>query len=367
MTKCTAGNLSITDEHRSLDLAASLPKVTDPDLPMSFLAQAARSRLDVGCTATWITALLRSGRLGKTPAFVRVRDNDGDLTAYIPFMIRWRTRRKVPIRYAMPFSAVYSARCSLPVDPLTPDTMARALAAIQRRIGSRTILEMPVEMGGEIEDVLLKAASELGWTWRFTERGVCPYLPLTDGKDRYLAARSRNFRMNVKRKVRALEATHRVEIKLVTSQTGLANAFSDICAIERKSWKTEQGTAFTSRDDLLSLYHNITGLGCQEGIIRLYLLEIDSYPIAYDFGLLHENVYYMLKTSYRTQYASLSPGFILRWHVLCDLWSIGAIEHNFLWDRDAYKSQWASAERIFGTYWMYPPGLLQRPLLFWSR
>jgi CelD/BcsL family acetyltransferase involved in cellulose biosynthesis len=65
----------------------------------------------------------------------------------------------------------------------------------------------------------------------------------------------------------------------------------------------------------------------------------------------------MLKTSYIESLSKFSPGTVLRWKVIQDLYALGADEHDFLGDADAYKLAWSKKTRRHASVVLYKTGV----------
>ena len=107
--------------------------------------------------------------------------------------------------------------------------------------------------------------------------------------------------------------------------------------------------------------HIVKGFG-ESGQLQFAFLSVDGGPVAFELNLTFAQTVYNLKVGYRTEYGHLSPGIVLRHHVLCHAIEQGYEEFDFLGASEAYKLNWASGARPLGniffvrrrSYWWIP-------------
>jgi CelD/BcsL family acetyltransferase involved in cellulose biosynthesis len=185
-----------------------------------------------------------------------------------------------------------------------------------------------------------------------------PYLPLQGSWGEYLGRQSGNFRSDLKRKQkRARDAG--MTIRTFTGPAEVGEALSAMYTIETKSWKEGEGTSITTQAHARRFYDVFLPLAAARGWLACVLLELGGRPAAFDMGVLHAGKYYMLKTSYDQEWKDVSPGFVLRAHVIEQLFERGASEHDFLGDPEPWKLRWTDQVRRHENLYLYN---LRRPL-----
>ena len=179
-----------------------------------------------------------------------------------------------------------------------------------------------------------------------------PYLTLTGTWSEYLAAQSGNFRSDLKRKQKRAAAAG-FRIRSLTSPTDVGEALDAMYSIETRSWKEGSGTSITTQSHARRFYDVFLPKAAERGWLLCYLLELGGTPAAFDMGILHGGKYYMLKTSYDQEWKDVSPGFLLRAHVIEQLYAMGAREHDFLGDPEPWKLRWTSEIRSHWNLYLY--------------
>jgi CelD/BcsL family acetyltransferase involved in cellulose biosynthesis len=179
-----------------------------------------------------------------------------------------------------------------------------------------------------------------------------PYLPLEGSWDEYLKGRSANFRSDLKRKGNKASRAS-AEVRLLSGPDTVPSLLDTVYAIETKSWKEESQTSITTNPVARSFYETFLPRAAEAGWLHSFVLMLEGKPAAYDMGVLFANRYYMLKTSYDTEWGEWSPGIVLRQHVIRSLFEAGVREHDFLGDDDAWKLRWTSKLRHHRNYYLY--------------
>lgn len=179
-----------------------------------------------------------------------------------------------------------------------------------------------------------------------------PYLPLEGSWDDFLRGKSANFRSDLKRKANKA-ARAGVEIRLLTEPADVPLLLETVYAIEERSWKERSQTSITTNPTARTFYDRFLPRAAQAGWLHSFVLQLEGRPAAYDMGILYAGRYYMLKTSYDTQWSEWSPGIVLREHVVRNLFERAAREHDFLGDDEPWKLRWTGHLRHHRNYYLY--------------
>jgi len=172
-----------------------------------------------------------------------------------------------------------------------------------------------------------------------------PILHLDGNWETYLKTKSRHFQKELRRKRNQLEKAGSLQVKKVLRADEFQRAMPDILSIERNSWKEKSGTSFTARPKVLNFYTELGLHLAEKGWLRIYLLYLNSKPVAHIFGLVYGDEYCALKTSYDNNLRNLSPGIILFEHVLKDAFEQGLKTFDFLGVESRWKNDFANDKR----------------------
>jgi len=307
---------------------------------------------DVALTYEWHCALQQAHDTNVRVAWL---EDGSDLVGIVPWHAQSRSLRHIPLKFASPLGSVFTNHDSLLLADTSAANIRRVLSALEDAGLPWDVFAFPVSSDSPLFELHGNAA---GLKAEQLPTHASPFLPLHGTADELLAKQSSNFRYNIRRKTRALEATGKIELVKVHAAAELAEALEQIAQIERSSWKEEAASSITSRPWEERFYRALGQRAAEQGWLRIYLLRKDGEPIGYDFGLLYKSKYFMLKTSYVESLAKLSPGTVLRWRVIQDLYAVGANEHDFLGDADSYKLAWSKETRRHAGTMLFNRGFL---------
>jgi CelD/BcsL family acetyltransferase involved in cellulose biosynthesis len=138
-----------------------------------------------------------------------------------------------------------------------------------------------------------------------------PILHLGGDWESYLQSRPKQFRRELARKSRNLEKAGEVRWLTCATSEMCDSALEDVFRIERHSWKERSHSAFSSKTDISLFYRELARKCARRGWLCIYLLYLDSVPIAHIYGVSYGKEQFFLKTSYDESYRHLSPGAVL--------------------------------------------------------
>jgi hypothetical protein len=172
-----------------------------------------------------------------------------------------------------------------------------------------------------------------------------PIIRLTSDWETYQKSRSRHLAKEVRRKVKRFENAGHGERRIAQSADQCDQAIADVMRIERNSWKENAGTSLTADPNFCRFYRDLAATAARNGWLRLYLLYLDSVPVAYVYGIVFQNQYYALKTSFDENYRELSPGVVLFDHVFRDTFASGLEVFDLLGVESRWKTECANDQR----------------------
>jgi len=205
---------------------------------------------------------------------------------------------------------------------------------------------------GDESDPLSKALVEVSktarWRLRWGESSTDAWVDIAEGLDAYLSRRSGKFRQNQRRARRQLEEMGKIDYLDAAREEWTWNqiAASIEEAFER-SWQvdSEESPLHSSRRaaTLESCHHLF-----DKGLFHALFFRLDGLPIAFEFGISDEAVYYPLVRGHDKQFARQSPGNLLAEESIVDFHRqgkqsifLGAIH---LSETTRYKTHWMNRE-----------------------
>jgi CelD/BcsL family acetyltransferase involved in cellulose biosynthesis len=172
-----------------------------------------------------------------------------------------------------------------------------------------------------------------------------PYVQIDGSFEDYEAGLPRKHRKELRRMQRRLEEEGEVSFEFADGRERLSELLEQGYAIEGSGWKTERGTAIALVPEALRFYTEIARWAAARGWLRLAFLRLDGRPLAFDFCLEANGVFYALKGGFDVEYRRFGPGGVLTLESLRRAFEGGLDSYEFLGTDDPYKLQWTSTVR----------------------
>jgi CelD/BcsL family acetyltransferase involved in cellulose biosynthesis len=196
-------------------------------------------------------------------------------------------------------------------------------------------------------DVLLaERLPGTGWTERLggrtLQREPSPVIQVpAGGWDEYLAARSANFRSQIRRKERKLQRDHGVTYRL-SDPKHLDADFDALVALHRMRW---EGHASQALDGKRAAFHrDFARVALERGWLRLWLAEVGQRRVAAWYGFRYGNAEWYYQSGRDPAFARHSLGLVLLAHTIREAMNDGVGEYKLLRGGEAYKRRFATGD-----------------------
>jgi CelD/BcsL family acetyltransferase involved in cellulose biosynthesis len=203
---------------------------------------------------------------------------------------------------------------------------------------------------------LAKEDGYLTATWRTR---LSPTM-LVAGPDPFVTCpkRYKSFRNRLKGKLQRLSEQEPVSFETETRPTSAT--MERFLALESSGWKGDKKSAVASAAHTQRFYSDIWQHAVQREYARTYTMWLGSKPIAMQFGLLRNSVYYTPKVAYDEAYRDFSLGHILMRHAIQDISAAGAVRFDFLGPNALWKSVWTTSLQRHDNCFIFRPTLAGR-------
>ncbi len=313
-------------------------------------------------TRTWVDALISGHEIDiNSLRAISWGSTQSDL-GFLPLYQERFHRFGIPFNKIGPLFNTFCIRHALPsTHPLDLSITAILDEVSKLRSWDIFVIDKLLQSSQEADAWIREMQSQkLSYDIKLSERS--PYLKIDCGWDEFLSKKSNNFRYNLRRKNKKLASEHQIKILEYTDSSDIPAVMQAIARIEQGSWKKQSGTAIISRPWEQKFYEQLlTGLAIT-GQVLCTILQLDNKPAAYDISLLSHGIGYCLKTSFHSDYASLSPGLVLRTHLMKRVFDLGLKEYDFLGEAERYKLEWSTTVRQYGSITLYNDNMQGRLL-----
>lgn len=308
------------------------PEVLDVEAARSPWARLAERSANVFATWEWARAWLRHFGAAGTPHIVLWRDEEGEPVVLMPLFLA----RRGPVRLVRFIGHG-------PGDELGP------VCAAQDRPRAAAALYATLRALGRRWDVLLgeRLPPSSAWTGAagvsLVRTEPSPTLSLQGrGWEDVLAARSANFRQQVRRRERKLARAGDLRFRLSTTPDTVRADLDRLMVLHDARWAEAGSGAFDGPRRAFHREWATTAL--ERGWLRLWTLELDGAPAAawYGFRYAQRESYY--QSGRDPQRQADSVGFVLLAHTIREAAQDGMLEYRFLRGGEAYKDRFADGD-----------------------
>jgi CelD/BcsL family acetyltransferase involved in cellulose biosynthesis len=160
--------------------------------------------------------------------------------------------------------------------------------------------------------------------------------------DDFLAARSRNFREQVRRRERKLAREHELVYRLTEDPDELERDMRTLMTLHAARWSGGETTAF---DGARAAFHlDFAGRALERGWLRLWTLELDGRPAAAWYGLRYGGVEAYYQAGRDPALDAQAVGFVLLAHTIRSAFEDGMRQYRFGLGGEEYKSRFADRD-----------------------
>jgi CelD/BcsL family acetyltransferase involved in cellulose biosynthesis len=195
-------------------------------------------------------------------------------------------------------------------------------------------------------DVALAERLPEGWANGLNARTVrsepSPELALTEpGWDEFLAARSSNFRQQVRKFERRLERDHGLSYRLADDPARLDDDMTTLIRLHEARWGADT-TAFPA--ELAPFHRELAAQALDAGWLRLWFAELDGRPAAAWYGFRLGGADWFYQQGRDPDWERESVGFVLTAHTIREAFQDGIRRYRFLLGDEEYKARFATSE-----------------------
>ena len=317
----------------------------------------AKSRADcVFLTWEWLFTWWKHFQPGRELSILAVRDG-AQLVGLAPFILRKARIAGLAFR-SFEFlgnSTVGSDYLDVIVDRGRRLEVLGALAAYLSTTGIRLDL---AQMSRHDADAMTMAAelSTTGWRRIEIQTHVCPFIRIGGQTwDGYLETLGRAHRANLRRRLRQTGAKFDVAFTLADTSEARRTGLQTLIRLHLARWRDRGVSEAFATPALVAFHDEVTELVRERGWLRLYILALDSVPVASLYGLRYGRVFSFYQSGFDPAFAKWSVGLITMGLAIEQAIAEGAEEYDLLHGDESYKFLWAREQRELSRLELYPP------------
>jgi CelD/BcsL family acetyltransferase involved in cellulose biosynthesis len=216
---------------------------------------------------------------------------------------------------------------------------------------------------GSNADGIAAALQRFGWAALHDSPDVCPFIDLSGHTwDSYLASIGSSHRANIRRRMRALDASFTVDFTLVDSDGARREALDQLIGFNRRRWDSRGGTTAFPDAEIVAFHEALTSRAMSEGWLRLYTLSLNGAIAAVIYGFALDRRFYFYQHGFDSAYGGYSLGLVLMALTVRAAIDAGMREFDMLYGHESYKALWARQQRPLSRLQLFPPRVAGRLL-----
>jgi CelD/BcsL family acetyltransferase involved in cellulose biosynthesis len=310
----------------------------------------------------WLSTLWDLHKANRELFLLIVRDEQG-ITGIAPFVREIERRRGLRVRLLRMLSGFHSLHGTpLLLCRRHGETLRIVFDHLQKTREAWALWFTSYQVGDEQEKLLLPLLRERGYPVSTAQGVRSPFQRLEETWEQKFKSLQPRFRTALRSREKRLREKGKMELRFLDSATQWQEGLEAIREIEGASWKLQAGTAITAQDFQWQFYSRYSRIAAEAKTLRIPVLFLDGEPIAYDFALYEDGIYYLLKTSYKSKWHDSYPGFVLRKMLVEWTYAQGGREIDYLGKDEDWKMKWTSQLREHLDCFIYGRSLAARYL-----
>ncbi len=302
----------------------------------------------------WSFAMIRNHLVRRQDWFTVLLRRSSRVVGIIPMV---RTDRRLlgrTVTLLQPMQEKNNTHSDLLISDYDPALLDAWLSATFTNGGRWDLLQM----SRLLENSPLCAALEQGLSrghhaFELSDQQPSYFLPLPRGYAEYLQARSAKFRSYLKRAEKKLQASGECGLDRVRATDDIDAAYRELLDIETSSWKHANGTAISAVAHQTGFYRELIESAQSAGTLHLTFLRIDGRAVAHNLGVVVNDCYYYLKTSFREEHKALGVATVARAWLIRELIADAVPHFDFPAEPYEWERQWTDETRWHRSLTLY--------------
>lgn len=188
---------------------------------------------------------------------------------------------------------------------------------------------------------------------------IAPFLKVEHDFEAFLGGFERKKRYNLMREKNILFKND-VSLTKVSDKAELETGLKDLFLLHNARAGEKKVTSTFSKDAILNFHREIARIFLEIGWLRLFLLKKNDSgeAISAAYGFVHEKRFNYYQTGLDPIWLRFSPGKILIYKMLEDMYHSDIMEFDFLGGNDNYKTYWTRDYRVMRTYSVFNKNIM---------
>lgn len=281
-----------------------------------------------------------------------------------PLMKSRRSERGVPANWLSfiehPEAQIADVLCT--ADPLGKASVSALLSYLQHQCNDWHVLALDKLPADSITIESLRPIVDSAKPYCEIQPSHEAYFISLQGTwEQYQSSRSPRFRKTLRNIINRVDKMGtQVQVKRYSGAALDSQVLQKLFSVSDSSWKVGDGIAMTSKKPRMRFFEDVVSNPRQHDAVQIWLLEVDSLPIASETQVIDGATVYAIRSDYDEKYADASPGVYLQVEILKQLFGGPYQIYNFGVGLNPYKARWTDNRRSLLKFRAYNPGLYGR-------
>jgi len=288
----------------------------------------------------------------KSPLFVSVAYDDGELIAALPMIVARRRLAGIALKEMRLLAGDHSHVNRLPIPDENHDLFDSFLdRLIEEGIDVVYLEDVPEDFpdSGHLEEYCLSRKYPMEtWTARRS-----PFIPTAGEFDEYRKGLSKKFRQLLNNRLNRINRAGGFEIRTFREPGDYEKAVEDMKVVASESWQGKNRSGIFSGENNDLFYRDLINHTFKTGCGRIHILYFENRPAAFEFHIIHGSTEYCLKAEYSLELEKLSPGAVLDLELVKKAFASDIKVYDLLGYEDQYKLRWTDEVTPYRRYFIF--------------
>ncbi|MBE9528968.1 MAG: GNAT family N-acetyltransferase [Proteobacteria bacterium] len=167
-----------------------------------------------------------------------------------------------------------------------------------------------------------------------------PYLRVESDWESFYAARSTRFKKALRNKQNKIKKAGEYEVHQYRTEEELTRVLPSVMELAKKGWKHQIENSIASDNGNSSFYTAMATRVNRDDFVNIWILSLQSTPIAYEYHFSYNNITYGITADYDTEHKNLSPGSILDFNIVKSKFDESGATYDLGCGDSFYKKNW---------------------------
>ena len=249
-----------------------------------------------------------------------VIDDNGDIIAIAPLMQFKCLRLGIPVRKICFLANGHSPSADFII---RKDKTAEGIQSIFHHLKVNSdwdIIELQkLNSKGNTFLFIMNYLKQSGDLFGVKDTIETPFIKIDSDWNTFLHTRSQRFRKALRNKINRAKKIPDSSVEKIQITGSNHPALQDMFSVSGRSWKKKVHSDLQSNVCSKNFYMHISDQFGPQGIATLWFFKILNKPIAFEYHLSYNNVIYPLRADFDESFRYLSPGSVLEYNILKNL------------------------------------------------